>query len=549
MSRFNTRSTRPSGQSPIATTGETTATHQGGTGYIRDAKGELFLLAVTNMVGIDTFYETAGKRDDRYAALVRKLALTDPAWTAGLLSWLRGEGNLRTAAIVGAAEFVKARLDAEKASTDTHWNIPGNTTWSNRAVIASVLQRPDEPGELLAYWTSRYGRRIPKPVKRGIEDAVGELYTERSLLKYDTDSKGFRFGDVVELVHPAPSALWQGDLFEHAIDRRHKRDKPIPESLQLLHTRAEIAKWDVDKRRSLLNRPDAADFLRHAGMTWEALAGWLQGPMDKAAWEAIIPSMGYMALLRNLRNFDEAGVSDEAAEQVARRLADPEQVAKSRQLPMRFYSAYRAAPSLRWGHALEKALTASLGNIPSLSGRTLVLVDTSSSMEAVFSKDGTLMRWDAAALFGVALGQRCQGADVVSFSSARFYMSDAPGAKTKSFPLQRGESLLRAVARWKDGGWFLGGGTDTAAALRQEFQGHDRVVIVTDEQAGHDAHEVTRSVPASVPMYTWNLAGYAAGHAPSGGQNRHTFGGLTDQAFRMIPLLERGRDARWPWEK
>jgi hypothetical protein len=106
-----------------------------------------------------------------------------------------------------------------------------NAGW-NRRVIASVLKRADEPGELLAYWTSRYGRRIPKPVKRGIEDAVGSLYTERSLLKYDTDSKGFRFGDVIELVHPAPTKVWQGDLFKHAIDRRHNRDNPIPDSLQ-----------------------------------------------------------------------------------------------------------------------------------------------------------------------------------------------------------------------------------------------------------------------------------------------------------------------------
>lgn len=546
MSRFNTRTTRPNVSSPIATTGETTLTHQGGTGYLREPKSELFLLAVTNMVGTDTFYETGGQRDNRYTALVRQLAVEEPAWTAGMLGWLRGDGNLRTAAIVGAAEYVKARLDAEKASAD--WNAPGNVAWSNRAVIASVLQRADEPGELLAYWTSRYGRRIPKPVKRGIEDAVGALYTERSLLKYDTDSKGFRFGDVIELVHPAPKALWQGDLFEHAIDRRRNRDKPIPDSLQTLHSRAWLQSLPVEDRRALVQRQDADVILKDAGMTWEALAGWLQGPMDAAAWEAVIPSMGYMAQLRNLRNFDEAGVSGEVADVVARRLADPDQVARSRQLPMRFYSAYRAAPSLRWGHALEKALTASLANIPALSGRTLVLVDTSSSMNEGFSRDGTLMRWDAAALFGIALGQRCAAADVVSFSSARYYLHDAPGAKTKAFPLQRGESLLRAVGRWKDGGWFLGGGTDTALALRQEYAGHDRVVIVTDEQAGHDRHEVTRSVPETVPMYTWNLAGYQAGHAPSGGRNRHTFGGLTDQAFRVIPLLERGRDARWPWQ-
>ncbi len=71
-------------------------------------------------------------------------------------------------------------------------------------------------------------------------------------------------------------------------------------------------------------------------------------------------------------------------------------------------------------------------------------------------------------------------------------------------------------------------------------------MIFTDEQA-QSGGTVDRAVPASVPMFTWNLAGYRMGHAPSGSGNRHTFGGLTDQALRMIPLLSAGRNADWPW--
>ncbi len=55
-----------------------------------------------------------------------------------------------------------------------------------------------------------------------------------------------------------------------------------------------------------------------------------------------------------------------------------------------------------------------------------------------------------------------------------------------------------------------------------------------------------RAVPVGVPVYTWNLAGYAMGHAASG-PHRHTFGGLSDAAFRLIPLVEAGRAADWPW--
>jgi len=534
VTRFNTRATRPAVHSPVTTAGERTVTHEGGTGYLRDTKSELFLLAVSNFVGQDAFYEKGGDRDDRYTQLVRTLAVTDPDWCLDFLRWLRGDGNMRTASLVGAAEFAKARLDAGVAGY-------------SRQAIDVVLQRADEPGEMLGYWTSKYGRKLPKPVKRGIADAVQRLYNERSLLKYDTDSKGYRFGDVLNLVHaaPDPGKPWQSDLFAYSLDRRHKRGTvPDPDSLPTLARNLAFAEF-VEQDPNILLNPEQ---LQAAGLTWETALSTAGSKVDKAKlWAALIPSMGYMALLRNLRNFDEAGVSDEVAETVASRLADPEQVAKSRQLPMRFYSAFNAAPSLRWGHALEKALTASLANIPQLDGRTLILVDTSSSMHEAFSRDGSLMRWDAAALFGIALGRRCTETDVVSFSSARYYMGDPPGAKTKAFPLTRGGSVLGDVKQWRDGGWFLGGGTDTAAALRQEFHRHDRVVIVTDEQAGHDHAEVDQAIPQMTPLYTWNLAGYQAGHAPSGRGRRHTFGGLTDQAFRMVPLLEAGRDADWPW--
>jgi len=541
MSKFNSPKVRPaSGVSPVSTEQTPSgATFEGGPGFARTAKSELFLLAVTNMVGERTFYEKASDRDSRYEQLVRHVAVADAGWMLGFLGWLRADANMRSASLVAAAEAVKARLDAVKAGIEV-----GNGA-RNREIVNAVLQRADEPGELLAYWTSRYGRAIPKPVKRGISDAIGRLYNERALLKYDTDSHGFRFADVLDLVHPSPVAPWQGSLFAHALDRRHGHADTIPEALTVLRNNGQL-------RRAAAERPEAllsAHNLREAGMTWEDALSLVGSKVDKAKlWEALAPSMGYMALLRNLRNFDEAGVSDAAAQMVAARLSDPAQVARSRQLPMRFLSAYRAAPSLRWSYPLEQALGHCLDNIPTLPGRTLILVDTSTSMDAGFSKDGTLRRWDAAVIFGVALAQRCATAEVVSFSSTARTWGDAHGANTKAFPLQSGESLLRSIERWRSGGWFLGGGTATAAALRRHVKGHDRVVVVTDEQAGVDSTDVNGSVPREIPMYTWNLAGYERGHAPSGVPNRHTFGGLTDQAFKMIPLLESSKSQAWPWE-
>lgn len=536
MSRFNQRGARPAAGSPVTTTGERTTNHQGGTGYLRDSKSELFLLAVSNFVSTDTFYEQGGQRDDRYTQLIRQTAVIDPDWCTGFLRWLRSDANMRTASLVGAAEFTKARLEA-------------GVTGRSRQVIDSVLQRADEPGEFLGYWTSKYGRKLPKPVKRGVADAVQRLYTERSLLKYDTDSKGYRFGDVLNLVHPSPAAdkAWQGDLFKHALDRRKKRDEEIPARLSMLLAREQLTCTPVDQRRDVL--ANHSELLQRAGMTWEALAGWLQGPMDAAAWEAVIPSMGLMALARNLRNFDEAGVSDAVAAQICARFADPEQVARSRMFPFRWWAAYKHAPSLRWGHALEQALSHSLANVPRLKGSTLILVDRSPSMFPGFGfstpnqSDITLA--EQAAVFGSALALRAEKPTLVEF-----------GGDSKKIDVPKGGSVLRLIGQYGQIG-----GTDIPTAVKKYWFAHDRIIIVTDEQTrpgwlpsnmwGHGGMRETNIddlVPRNVPVYMWNMAGYKAGAMPAGIGNRHAMGGLTDQAFRTIPLLESGRDATWPWE-
>ncbi|MEU4423150.1 TROVE domain-containing protein [Actinoplanes sp. NPDC024001] len=505
MGKFNKTAVRTAASSPAYT-------HEGGLGAARDPKSELFLLAVANMAAERTYYESADERDARFASLAGEVAVSDPQWTAGFLGWLRTGANMRSASLVGAVEATRALLAAGR---------PGG-----RQLISSVLQRADEPGELLAYWIARHGRAVPKPVKRGLADAVQRLYTEFSLLKYDTASKGFRFADVIDLVHPTAASPAQGDLFRHALDRRHHRPFDPAPSLEMISRNAALRSAPVE---SLLD-PEA---LRAAGLTWEDALSLAGSRLDKARlWTALIPTMGYMATLRNLRNFDEAGVSDEVAARVAARLADPEQVARSKQFPFRFLAAHRAAPSLRWGHALDRALTASLANVPVLPGRTLVLVDRSGSMFGTFSRRSELTNADAAAIFGAAVAMRNHGrADLVQF-----------GSGSGRITVGAGESLLRVVDRFGNLG-----GTNTLAAVQRWYAGHDRVLIVTDEQAHAGQTDPGSAIPPSVPLYTWNLVGYRAGHGPSG-PRRHTFGGLTDAAFRLVPLLEASARGSWPWK-
>jgi hypothetical protein len=525
MSKFNVKDNRRvTAAGPIvAESTPTGVTHEGGAGFAHDAKSELFLLAVSNFVGEKTFYEKAGDRDARYERLVGEVAVADPGWTLDFLRWLRADANMRSASLVGAVEAVRARIAAKAFG-------------GNRQMVDAVLLRADEPGEVLAYWTSRHGRSVPLPVKNGVADAAVRLYSERNLLKYDTDSHGYRFADVIELVRPKPKDDRQSALFRFAIDRRHGRDGEPPEALSMVRNNAQLRRIAAERPGALLS----ASNLREAGMTWEDVLSLVGAKLDKARlWEALIPSLGYMAAIRNLRNMDEAGVSDEAAGQLAARLADPAQVAKSRQFPFRFLAAYEQAPSLRWGHALDKALQASLGNLPALPGRSLILVDTSASMSNVgFSAKSKMTPIKAAAVFGVALAAKGEQVDLCGFADGVF-----------EHKVPKGASVLREIDRFAKRTGEVGHGTQIAGSVQRTFRGHDRVFIISDMQtfAGPYGVGVTNVVPHDVPLYGFNLGGYERTAFDAGTKNRHEMGGLTDSTFRIVPLLEAGRAGNWPW--
>lgn len=523
MSKFNTR-TRTGVKSPITST-TTTRNAKGAVAYERTARSELFLLGVANMVGQDRFHESASDRDERFEKLSRECAVSHPLWFGSFVGWLRNDAFMRSAAIVAGVEGAKALYDA------------GDRSGLSRKLVALAQSRADEPGEVLAYYEAKHGKNFPAYLKKGVADGARKLYNEYSLLKYDTDSKGYRFADVLQLAHVKPKDLKQDALFSHALDRRYGNVNGIPDELEMVRKRALLmSEVDQNEKRALVRSGEVTQLFKEAGMTWEALAGWLQGPMDKAAWEAVIPSMGYMALLRNLRNFLQAGVSAPVMKAVLKKLSDAEEVAKSKQFPFRFLSAYNANKgNLKVSAALEEALEASLANVPSLSGRTLILVDRSGSMFGYHASDKELSMADKAAIFGNALALRAEDATLVQF-----------GSSAHEIQFSKSDSLLPMMNKYRSLG-----GTATATALKQFYKGHDRVIIITDEQydgySWYGSGDPSDAIPSTTPMYTWNLEGYKAG-GKAGSLKRHTFGGLTDAAFKQIPLIEAGQQGAWPWE-
>jgi hypothetical protein len=168
-------------------------------------------------------------------------------------------------------------------------------------------------------------------------------------------------------------------------------------------------------------------------------------------------------------------------------------------------------------------------------------------MDVPFSEHSEMKRWDAAALFGIALAKTAEKVDLYSFSSGG-YGRGYRNRVTQEFKPTLGADLLSEMRDWVSRGHNVGGGTPTAQAVAETYRGHDRVIILTDEQADVNGYgNVFHGVPADRHCFTFNLAGYRQAHAPTS-KFRHAFGGLTDACFPLISMIEEGSAGRWPWE-
>ena len=274
--------------------------------------------------------------------------------------------------------------------------------------------------------------------------------------------------------------------------------------------------------------------LAEAGYSWERLSSWLPGGMDAEAWTQVIPSMGVMALVRNLRNFDEAAIPEATVDAVLAKITDPDEVAKARLFPYQVWSAYKHAPSDNWKRALGRTLDLTVANVPALDG-TLVVIDTSGSMQSPVSNRSKVQRVEMAAVMAMATARRASDVDIVIYGERNKAVRDLAGA-----------SVLAGVSKVAGLVGAVGHSTYGHTAIAEHFDAtrHRRVVLFTDDQQHDSGHVRLDHVPL---IYTFNVAGYQPSALPAGERGRYTLGGFTDATFTAMAVLENGQDATWPF--
>lgn len=360
----------------------------------------------------------------------------DPVMALRVGVWLRQVADIRTTPQV---LLVRAAH---------HPKVKGTT--HIRETAKGIIQRADEPTVGLAYQLAKYGRKsIPNSLKRAWSDAI-ERFSEYELAKYRMEAREVKLVDVVNLVHAksdAVSKLMKGEL----------------------------------KNTS----------------TWESIVS-AKGS-SKESWEESIDNMGHMALLRNLRNFQEKGIDPD--KYLGKLIATAK---KGKQLPFRYVSAYNAAQAAgsppRILDGIETCLTYSLEQLPHFNGRVASLCDNSGSATGTTTSSmGTMKVSTIANLTGILIGKVSDEGYIGVF-----------GNNIKMLPVRKNSSIFDELREAERVGAGIGGSTENGIWLFWNAsitakQHWDHVFVYSDMQAGHGG--LCGTDPKEYKDYAWNPSG------------------------------------------
>lgn len=503
---------------------------EGAIAFKVSAEMELYTTVVTWSLN-DSFYE---KNEARLTRLQKLITKCNPIFVGKLAVYSRTKMNMRSVPLVLVTELAKVHSGDDLVAR----------------VTEGVVKRADEITELLACYellNERTGtkklNRLSKQIQKGLAGTFNR-FDEYQFAKYNRDSN-VRLRDALFLVHPKAVDNAQQELF----------NKIVNGTLQTPYT------WETELSALGQLNYDSDEARTRAFC---------------AKWEELIDSgkLGYMALLRNLRNIKEAGVGYAHFQKVCARLSDANEVAKAKQFPFRYLAAYRElvvpetearfkvlakkVNALLFGNnryadvlpdALEKAIKASAANIKGFDHSTSVLLacDVSGSMQTPVSAKSKVLLYDIGLMLAMLLQSRCKNVEVGMFGDTW---------KTITVP---GNNILRNVMELYRREGEVGYATNGYLVIKDLLSRKvkiDKVMMFTDCQLYNDnsssvigdhIHALWLRYKAEVSpeakLYLFDLKGYGQMPLQVLRNDVYLIAGWSDKVFEVLATIENGETA------
>lgn len=478
--------------------GKKVVNHQGGTSFTLSAKEQLatFLLSQFMTGG---FYET---QNDQHARLVEMISNVDPVFAAKAAIYARDKFGMRT-----VTHVVGARLP----------QLVKGQPWMKNA-ISSMIVRPDDAVEMMAYHKSVITGPIPNALKKGV--ALGlRRFDGFQLDKWNKGGK-FNLVDTVNLVTGGKKGRYRGNVISETANG-------------LVQGKLETAEtWETK--------------LSQAGQSEDKDAAKAE------AWQEMVMSgkIGHMALLMNLRNILETAdtLSEakgrELVNKVFELLSNEKRVVNSRVFPFRYITTLdeiskMTLKNLRNRNVVVDGLNAALDIsvmqvIPKFDGKTLIAVDDSGSMTgATVGGDRSVRRMvsDVAAQLAAFVYKSNPDSEVIYFAyNARSGKYVNPSDSTTTVV----QGIRKEIGR--------GGGTyfnQIFDWMGDKF--YDRVIILSDMQGAdsvqREIDNYRRNVNPDVFIHSLDLAGYGTSmFAPN--NNVAKYAGFSEKVFTLMAQAE-----------
>lgn len=458
---------------------------QGGLGIQFKPEMELVSLLATGLDG--RFYEKENERETRLINLIKEVGKKDPELVAKSLVYARTVMGQRSVTHVGAVAALKV-LAGNPLGTRFF------TKRDKKENKGGIVFRLDDMLEIVSYYFLRNpGKPLPNSIKRGFKRAL-ETADAYELAKYQGKGKAVTLIDLVNMVHPKPSEKMQ-ETFK-----------------QLM--KGELKQFNTAEDKNTKSGQEVAEKLKSGKITKAEAEVELKEAKAENWKELIVDgTLGYLALLRNLRNIVEQ-TTDEVFKLALNMLTDEKRVRKSLVFPHQIDIAFEvllaegnftnASRKTKLLEAVNKAYELAIPNLTELFtfGRTAVVIDTSGSMTSSVSlgqKRINSRAVDKAALIGATLAKGI-GADMYHFSTSCEQLTYNP--------LDTVNTIKNVVINRS-----YGGGTNFDTIFRTLKGKYDRVFVISDMQGGdsilrNSSYQTYVKTNGQPFIYSVDLCGY-----------------------------------------
>lgn len=408
---------------------------------------------------------------------IKNVIAKDAEFVAKLAAFARREFNMRSVAHILTA-YLAHEVEGKPYTRET---------------VKAVALRGDDVTEIMACYLNLFGKPIPNPLRKGIADVM-QGFDEYTLAKYKGEGKAVKMRDLLCLCRPKPKDEAQSEMWKRLLNGQ-------------------------------LETP----------YTWETELS-AKGNNAKT-WEELIDSkkVGYMALLRNLRNILKANPSN--VNKVLEYIENPEAVRKSKQLPFRYLSAYKELTNIggsRVFDALENAVEASVENMPKLDGTTVIAVDVSGSMRNAVSANSEIKCYEIAMLLGLIANKICDNSIFYTFDSSirKHAFSHRSGILSSAMEIPNGGATYMHLPFEK---------------MIEDKINADRIIVLTDNMCNGGwstkpvqvyADEYRRKTGNDIWVHAIDLQGY--GTQQFHGAKTNIIAGWSEKVLAFIKLAEQG---------